>query len=158
MRSAGRAAGRSRPRARAAALAVAGALALAPLADARAAAFLDDVEAGRNAGAARVAAATDGAERASALQDVLLAHDRASAGFAIGALLAALDADLARGAATREPRDRALLERQVRDLLAAQAEAGIGNRALCLLSGRSEPKSLERQIRLAVPRWSCERH
>lgn len=168
-RPARRSAARRRSRTRAAALVVAGALLLASVGDARSAGFLDDVEAGRTAGASGVAAAGDTAARASAVQGVLAAHDGATAGFAIGVLLAALDADLARGSAApdgdlarstraRSPGDRALVERHVRELLAAQAEAGIGNRALCLLSGRTEPKSLERQVRLVAPRWSCERH
>ena len=148
----------SRARAAARAVTVAGVLVLAPLGAARAAGFLDDVEAGRSVGAASVAATTDGAARASAVQGVLAAHHEASAGFAIGVLLAALDADRTRASTTRSAGDRALVERQVRELLAAQADAGIGNRALCLLSGRTEPKSLERQVRLVEPRWSCERH
>lgn len=157
-RPARRSAARWRSRTGVATLAVAGALLLAPVGAARGAGFLDDVDAGRTAGATGVAAAGDGAARASAVQSVLAAHDGASAGFTIGVLLAALDGDLARGAGARSAGDRALVERQVRELLAAQAEAGIGNRALCLLSGRAEPKSLERQVRLVAPRWSCERH
>jgi hypothetical protein len=157
-RPAPRSAARRRTRTGVAALAVAGTLLLAPVGAARGAGFLDDVAAGRAAGGTAVAAAGGGAARASAVQGLLAAHGGASAGFAIGVLLAALDADLARGSAARSAGDRELVERQVGDLLAAQAEAGIGNRALCLLGGRTEPKSLERQVRLVAPRWSCERH
>lgn len=133
------------------------ALALALATDARAGGFLDDVEAGRAEVRARAAAAQpDAAARAAAARDVVAAH-ASSAGFTIGATLAALDADPARGSGTRSAAERTLVEQQVRELLAAQAEAGIGNRALCLLSGRTEPKSLERQVRLVEPRWSCER-
>ena len=51
--------------------------------------------------------------------------------------------------------DRAVIEQQVRDLLQAQADAKIGNRALCLLSGRENPRSLEAQVRLVIPNWTC---
>ena len=120
--------------------------------------FLDDVEAGRRAVTTRAAGSpADDTARAATLQSVLAAHAPAATGFTIGATLATLDAELARGAA-RSSNDRALVTQQVRELLAAQADAGIGNRALCLLSGRTEPKSLERQIRLVEPRWSCEQH
>jgi hypothetical protein len=127
--------------------------------DARATEFLDDVEAGRSAVTVCSAAShADAAAHAATLQTVLATHGPAASGFTIGATLATLDADLARGNAARSSGDRAIVAQQVRDLLAAQAEAGIGNRALCMLSGRAEPKTLERQIRLVEPRWSCEQH
>jgi hypothetical protein len=127
--------------------------------DARAAEFLDDVEAGRSAVTVRTAASpADTAAHAATLQTVLATHGPAATGFTIGATLATLDADLARGTAARSSGDKEIVAQQVRDLLAAQAEAGIGNRALCMLSGRAEPKSLERQIRIVEPRWSCETH
>ena len=140
-----------------AALVLGGALTLAlGVADAHADGFLDDVEAGR--GAVRAAsAATRSDSTAAVARDVVAAHTPASAGFTLGATLAALDAELARDPGSRSAAERAIVEQQVRELLAAQAEAGIGNRALCLLSGRTEPKSLERQIRLVEPRWSCDR-
>ena len=126
---------------------------------ARAAGFLDDVEDGRHAVASSAAAAVpDAAARAAAVQGLVASRSPASAGFTIGAVLAALDADLAHDPGTRSRGERTLVEQQLRELLAAQAEAGIGNRALCLLSGRAEPKSLERQVRLVEPRWSCDRH
>lgn len=119
--------------------------------------FLDDVAAGRAAAIASGAdRAPDAGARSLALQDTLGRAATTSAGFTIGATLAVLDAELARGPARRGRADRALVEQQVRGLLAAQLEAGIGNRALCLLSGRADPKSLERQVRLVEPRWSCE--
>lgn len=127
--------------------------------DARAAGFLDEVADGRHAVTSSAAAAVpDAGTRAAAVQGLVAARSPASAGFTIGAVLAALDADLARDPGTRPRGERTLVEQQVRELLAAQAEAGIGNRALCLLSGRAEPKSLERQVRLVEPRWSCDRH
>jgi hypothetical protein len=127
--------------------------------DARATGFLDDVEDGRDAVASSAAAGVpDAAARAAAVQGLVATRSPASAGFTIGAVLAALDADVARGPVTRPRGERTVVEQQVRELLAAQAEAGIGNRALCLLSGRAEPKSLERQVRLVEPRWSCDRH
>jgi hypothetical protein len=92
------------------------------------------------------------------VQAVVVERGGASVGFTIGATLAALDLDLTSAPGSDAPGDRAVIEQQVRELLAAQREAGIGNRALCLLSGRSEPKSLESQIRLVEPRWTCERH
>ena len=127
--------------------------------DARAGGFLDDVEAGRSAVRATAAATRpdSAAARATAARDVVADRAPASAGFALGATLAALDADLARDPGARSGTDRAIVAQQVRELLAAQAAAGIGNRALCLLSGRTEPKSLERQVRLVEPRWSCDR-
>ena len=139
-------------------LGVAAALALG-VADAHADGFLDDVEAGRSAVRATSAATrSDSAPaRAAAARDVVAAHAPPSAGFTLGATLAALDADLARDPGARSGAERAIVAQQVRELLAAQAEAGIGNRALCLLSGRTEPKSLERQVRLVEPRWSCDR-
>ena len=142
-----------------AALVLGGALTLAlGVADAHADGFLDDVEAGRGAvRAASAATRSDSTASAAVARDVVAAHTPASAGFTLGATLAALDADLARDPGSRSAAERAIVEQQVRELLAAQAEAGIGNRALCLLSGRTEPKSLERQIRLVEPRWSCDR-
>lgn len=128
-------------------------------ADAGAHGFLDDVRAGRDAVQASAAAtSSDTAARAAAVRDVVAAQAPPSVGFTIGATLAALDADLVRDRGARSRGERAVVAQQVRELLAAQAEAGIGNRALCLLSGRTEPKSLERQIRLVEPRWSCDRH
>ena len=136
----------------------AAALILALAVDARAGGFLDDVETGRAEVKTRTAQTQpDAAARATAARDAVAAHTPASVGFTIGATLAALDADMARGPGRRSAAERTLVEQQVRELLAAQAEAGIGNRALCLLSGRPERKSLERQIRLVEPRWSCDR-
>lgn len=150
---------RARPGRAAATLSLALVLAFATGGGARAAGFLDDVEAGRHAVASSAAAAVpDAAARAAALHGLVASRSPASAGFTIGAVLAALDADLAQDPGTRSRGERTLVEQQVRELLAAQAEAGIGNRALCLLSARAEPKSLERQVRLVEPRWSCDRH
>lgn len=121
--------------------------------------FLSEVERGRRAVVTSDAATQDGAAaRAASVQSVLRTDGGASVGFTIGAILAALDLDLTSPPGSDAPGDRAVVEQQVRDLLAAQRAAGIGNRALCLLSGRSAPKSLESQIRLVERRWSCEKH
>lgn len=123
---------------------------------ARGAGFLEEVDRGRAALLASGAAPADGAgARAAAVQSVIAKEAVSSPAFAIGASLAALDLDLDGDPALGQKGDRALVEQQVRDLLRAQAEAGIGNRTLCLLSGRSNPRSLEGQIRLVEPGWSC---
>lgn len=132
-------------------------LALLPAARARADGFLDEIAAGRAAATASgVAAAGDASARGIALELTLARQASERAAFTIGAILAALDADLTSPPASRPRGSRTIVARHVRRLLAAQMEAGIGNRALCLLSGRSDPKSLERQVRLVEPRWSCE--
>ncbi|MEW6268197.1 MAG: hypothetical protein AB1689_02725 [Thermodesulfobacteriota bacterium] len=123
---------------------------------ARAASFLEQVERGRAAvRASATAASGDAAARAAALDEAVRTGGGGSAAFALGASLAALDLDLEGDPASTRRGDRAAVERQVRTLLRAQAESGIGNRALCLLSGRSNPRSLEAQVRLVEPRWTC---
>ena len=131
-------------------------LSLAPAAQASGSTFIDEVDRGKAALNASGAASLDGAgARASAVQSVVAKESKSSPAFAIGASLAALDLDLDSDPKAGKEGDRALVEQQVRDLLAAQAESKIGNRALCLLSGRSNPRSLEAQIRLVVPGWTC---
>jgi hypothetical protein len=123
---------------------------------ARAASFLDEVDRGRSSVAsADVASLPGAAARAAAVDGVVRRAGGANPAFAIGALLAALDLDLASDPAHGASGDRAVVERQVRDLLRAQAQSRIGNRALCLLSGRKEPRTLEAQIQLVDPAWSC---
>jgi hypothetical protein len=123
---------------------------------ARAASFLAEVDRGRSSVArADVAALPGAAARAAAVDRVLRGDGTAGPAFTIGALLAALDLDLASHPAHGARGDRAVVERQVQDLLRAQAESRIGNRALCLLSARKEPRTLEAQIRLVEPGWSC---
>lgn len=132
------------------------AVAVSSAAPARGAGFLEEVDRGRSALLASGAASADGAgARASMVQSVIAKDASASPAFAIGASLAALDLDLDGDPKRGAKGDRALVEQQVRDLLRAQADSGIGNRTLCLLSGRSNPRSLEAQIRLVVPDWTC---
>jgi len=132
------------------------ALGVSPATLVHGAGFLDEVDRGRSALLASGAASADGAgARASAVQSVIAKDASSSPAFAIGASLAALDLDLDGDPNLGAKGDRALVEQQVRDLLQAQKEIGIGNRTLCLLSGRSNPRSLEAQIRLVVPGWTC---
>jgi len=125
-------------------------------APARGATFLDQVDRGKAALLASAAASADGAgARAAGVRSVIEKEDKSSPAFAIGASLAALDLDLDSDPSLGKDGDRALVEQQVRDLLRAQADAKIGNRSLCLLSGRANPRSLEAQIRLVQPGWTC---
>ena len=131
-------------------------IALALATGAHAATFLDDVDRGKAAVAASGVASLDGATaRAAAVQSTVDKDGKSSPAFTIGAILAALNLDLESAPATHQAGDRAVIEQQVRDLLAAQAESKIGNRALCLLSGRANPRSLEAQVRLVEPNWTC---
>jgi hypothetical protein len=131
-------------------------LTLALAAGALGATFLDDVDRGKAAVAASGATSVQSAAaRAAAVQNVVQKDGKASPAFTSGAALAVLDLDLESDPATHQRGDRAVIEQQVRDLLQAQAESKIGNRALCLLSGRSNPRSLEGQVRLVEPNWSC---
>ncbi|HEY8514516.1 MAG TPA: hypothetical protein VIS07_03275 [Candidatus Binatia bacterium] len=131
-------------------------LAPGPLARvAHAGSFLDQVERGKAAVLGNARAVTgDAATRAAVVDETVYASGGGSAAFALGAALAALNLDLEDGNRGRRG-ERAAIARQVQTLLRAQAETGIGNRALCLLSGRTHPRSLEAQIRLVEPRWSC---
>jgi hypothetical protein len=117
--------------------------------------FLDDVDRGKAAVASSGAASLTGtAARAAAVSEAAAKDGKPSPAFTIGTILAALNLDLEKPT-EHLAGDRAVVEQQVRDLLAAQAESKIGNRALCLLSGRDNPRSLEAQIRLVVPNWTC---
>lgn len=137
-------------------LALLAAVAASAAAPARAASFLDELERGRSSAAALGLAALPGAvARASAVERLVGGDGGRSPAFTLGALLAALDADLTSDPAAAASGDRAVVEGQVRALLRAQAASGIGNRALCLASGRKQPRTLEEQIRLFVPGWSC---
>ncbi|HZR80439.1 MAG TPA: hypothetical protein VFD92_05005 [Candidatus Binatia bacterium] len=119
--------------------------------------FMDDVDRGR----ASVLSAPSG-DAATVAGRATLAESAAtrdeSPAYALGAGLAALSLDLDDKSARRSKADRALLERQVHVVLNAQAAAGIGNRAVCLLSGRSDPRSIEALMRLVDPAWSCGAH
>ena len=118
--------------------------------------FLDEVDRGRaavdSAGGARLESAS---ARAGEVDSILGREPAASPAFRLGALLASLDADIEAGTVGLSGRNRAAVEGQVRKLIEAQAAAGIGNRALCLLSGRPDPRSIEKLVRLVEPGWSC---
>jgi hypothetical protein len=139
------------------AIVVAGALGLAIALGgaAQGATFLDEVDRGKAAVAASGAATMSAkAARAAAVTDAVTTDGKESPAFAIGANLAALNLDIEKPT-PRAPGDRAVTQQQVRDLLTAQAESKIGNRALCLLSGRTNPRSLEAQMRTVEPGWTC---
>ncbi len=139
-----------------AALALLAAVTSAAPTPARAASFLQELDRGRSSVAALGLATLPGAAaRAAAAERLVRDQGEPTPAFTIGALLAALDADLTIDPAETTSGDRAVVERQVRALLDAQAASGIGNRALCLASGRKQPRTLEQQIRLLVPGWSC---
>jgi len=119
--------------------------------------FLDEVDRGRAAVLGGGSAELASAQGRTTVVDAAVASEDSPA-FALGAGLAALSLDLGDGGA-RAPvatkGDRAAVERQVRVVLKAQASLGIGNRAVCLLTGRPDPRSIEALIRLVEPAWSC---
>ena len=118
--------------------------------------LVDDVERGRDAvREANVSALPDTASRAGAV-DALVDHaTQEGEGYLLGARLAGLGIELDKQAGPPGAGDRAILARQAGEVLKSQAKLGLGNRALCLLSGRPDPVSIERLLRLAEPGWSC---
>lgn len=125
-----------------------------PVAPATASSFLDEVERGRASVKAAGIAKLDSAQaRTQAIDDLVARDDPGSAAFQLGAQLEGLDLELDQGPFRSV--DRPAVERQVRSVLAAQESIGLGNRAVCLLSGLSDPKQIEKLMRLAAPGWTC---
>jgi hypothetical protein len=118
----------------------------------------DDVEQGmRDVRNSNVAQLGDAAARADAVAVVAAkAEDRGPAynlGIRLGAVLLELDSNVA-----SRPGDRPAVEREVREVVAAQQKMGLSDRAVCLLSGREDPSSFEALMRLAAPGFTCGHH
>lgn len=123
-------------------------------APATASSFLDEVERGRaSVKSAGIASLDDADARSQAIDSLVAREDPGSAAFQLGAQLEGLDLELDRG--PFQSADRPAVERQVRAVLTAQETIGLGNRAVCLLSGLSDPKQIEKLMRLAAPGWTC---
>jgi hypothetical protein len=121
-----------------------------------AASTLDEIERGiATVNGAEIAKRSDAPARADAVEALAAGGvDQGDAyvlGVRLGGVLLELDSD----ATAWRPGDRAAVEREVRALLAQQKRVGVGDRALCLSAGHSDPSSFENLMRLAEPSWSC---
>ena len=74
-------------------------------------------------------------------------------GFRLGALLLELDSNVASNSG-----DRPAVEREVREVVAAQQKLGLSDRAVCLISGLADPSSFQSLMRLGAPEFTCGHH
>lgn len=119
---------------------------------------LDDVEQGmRDVRDSNVPQLGDAAARADATEVLAAKGESRGAAYDLGVHLGAVLLELDSNVASRTG-DRAAVEREVREVVAAQQKLGVSDRAVCLLAGREDPSSFETLMRLAAPGFTCGHH